>query len=475
MRSVASIGLLAAAIVTAVPGTGQQRQTGCDLQVETAPGAMSRMTQLADGETRSDVWGGVEATCGSKWLRADSASFYDQRGVLYLFENVEYRDEGRALVAERATYYQDEDWVRAEGNVVLSDTLGGSTLVGPVLEYYPMSAGRPQERMFAPGRPHLTFYREDAAGEEETPFEVDADRVHIYGDSAIAGAGRVVAVRGDLNAFGDSMDLDLGSDVLWLLGEPRVEAGETVLEGDSVLIRLEEGRVREIEAWPNASAVGSELSLAAPLLRMFVDSEEISRAVASAGDPERTGAVDSAGREPWARSMSRDYTLTADSIDIHRPGGQLERLIAVNGARAATTERLLPAGELLGTDWLEGETITGYFAPPDSTGGGEQEIELTRLEASGSARALYHIYEEREESEAPTLPGVNYVIGNMVTLFLEEGEVREARVVGPSTGVYLEPLPIATDGDSATAAADSLSGAAADTAAADTAAAGGAR
>ncbi|UCC85194.1 MAG: hypothetical protein JSW46_09875 [Gemmatimonadota bacterium] len=447
MGKLTLIGLLAGAAV-ALAGMAQQREASCNLEVETMRGARSQMTTLPDGETRNDVWGGIEATCGSKWLRADSAVFFDRRGVLYLFWNIEYEDEGRTLVAERAIYYQDEDWVRAEGDVVLTDTLGGSTLSGPVLEYYPLNANRPFERIFAPGRPHLVYHAERAAAEEAAPFEVDADRIHIYGDSAIAGQGTVVAVRGDLTAYGDSMDLDLGSDELWLLGNPSVEAEETLLEGDSILIVLEESEVREIRAWPNGSARGSELSLTAPLLRMFIDGGEISRAVASAGAAERTGAVDSAGREPWARSISQDYVLTGDSIDIERPGGRLERVVAVESARAATVDRVLPGGEPLGTDWLEGDTITGYFAaaePGDSAG----EVALSRLEASGAiARALYHIYEETEEGEVATLPGVNYVIGRIVTLWLEEGEVQNARVVGPSTGIYLEPLPLATDGDS---------------------------
>lgn len=458
MRDITLIGVFAAGALTLAGGV-QQRGSSCNLEVEALPGARSVMTTLPDGETRNDVWGGIEATCGSKWLRADSAVFYDRRGVLYLFWNIEYVEEGRTLVAERAIYYQDEDWVRAEGDVVLTDTLGGSTLSGPVLEYYPINANRQFERIFAPGRPHLVFHPGDAGPEETQPFEVDADRVHIYGDSAVAGQGSVVAVRGDLTAYGDSMDLDLGRDELWLLGSPSVEAGETLLEGDSILIVLEESQVREIQAWPNASAEGSELSLIAPLLRMFVEAEEISRAVAFAGEPERTGAVDSAGREPWAQSVSQEYVLTADSIDILRPGGQLEKVIAVDRARATTVDRLSPGGELLGTDWLEGDTITGYFAPPDSGAAGAAEVKLARLEAAGdSAKALYHIYEEAEEGEVPTLPGVNYVIGRIVTLWLEEGEVTNARVIGPALGAYLEPMPIATVGDSTGVPPDTTGG-----------------
>lgn len=454
MRSFALIGLLATAF--ALAGTTQQRQQSCNLDVQTARGARSRMTTLPDGETRNDVWGGIEATCGSKWLRADSAVFFDRRGILYLFWNIEYEDEGRTLVAERATYYQDEDWVRAEGNVVLSDTVGGSTLSGPLLEYYPVNANRPVERIFAPERPHLVFQPREAAADGSAPFEVDADRMHIYGDSAIAAQGDVVAVRGELTAYGDSMDLDLGRDQIWLLGSPSVDSEGTLLEGDSIVILLEQSRVREIQAWPNGSAQGRELSLTAPLLRMFVEAEEITRVIASAGAAERTGAVDSAGREPWARSISQDYALTADSIDILRPAGQLERVIAVERARAAAVDRLIPGSALPGTDWLEGDTITGYFAAPE-VGDSTTEARLSRLEASGdSAKALYYIYEEPVEGQPPTLPGINYVIGRIVTLWLEEGEVTNARVVGPSTGVYLEPMPIATDGDSTAVPPDTM-------------------
>lgn len=470
MQRLISFGLLAALVAYALPDRQQQRRASCDLQVTTDSTAMSRMTTLPGGEMRSDVWGGVEATCGSKWLRADSASFYDLRGILYLFGDVEYRDEGRTLVAERATYYQEEDWVRAEGQVVLIDTVAGSSLRGPLLDYYPSSEIRPVERMYAPGRPHLTFYPEEGAAAEA--FEVDADRVHIYGDSAITGAGHVVAVRGDLTAYGDSMDLDLGRDALWLLGSPRVEAQETVLDGDSILVVLEESRVREIRAWPNASARSSELTLAAPHLHLFVESDEIERVVASAGDPDRTGAVDSAGRAPWARSLSGDYELIADSIDIERPGGQLDRVVAVRQARAATLEPLVLGGELVDGDWLEGDTVIGYFAPPDTAGG--EEAQLERLKSIGSARALYYIWDQAEQGEGSSgPPGVNYVIGRQITLWLDEGEVRTAEVVGPAVGTYLEPLPLATDGDSAIAPPDSLIDAATDTTAVDSATARG--
>ena len=471
---------------TMLPGvTTAQQQRDCLLDVITAPGSESRYIRLGD-EVRFEARGGVEATCGASWVKADSADYYEGRGVLYLYGNVEYRDDRRTLVSDRATYFADEARVRAEGNVELIDRLGGSTLTGPILDYFPLTEQRGVERIFAPRRPHLTAYMDTTSGAE--PFDIDADQIHIYGESLVAAAGRVVAVRQDMTAFGDSMHLDLAGDLLWLLGEPRIEANNVELEGDTILVTLEEGSVRDLRAWPNGSAVGQDLSIAAPLLLMFVEGEDVSRLVAWPGEVQAP-PEDSAADAPRARGETQDYVLIADSIEVQRPGGVMDRVVAVGRARAEASEPAVPGDPLLGTDWIDGDTITGFFeradtagheaAAPDSalvmsqdtaadgqTGAGSViaadsaaasgEVTLRRLIASGSARALYHIFAKAEEGEAAGPPAVNYVLGNVVTIWLQNGEVEKIRVIGPSTGVYLEPLPPATNGDTIQVPPDSL-------------------
>lgn len=435
------VSLLAVACVVVFAPPQTQQREGCNLEVLSTLGSTGIRTTLPEGGLRWDIGGGVEATCGDKWMRADSVSSYQTRGVTYLFGDVEYRDDDRLVNADRATYYQIEDWVKAEGNVEVTDRSGRSRLTAPALDYYPLNASRATERIVAHDRPHLTFYADSTTGTGQ-PFEVDAERMHIYGDSLIAGEGDVVATRGDLVAYSDSMDLNRARGELWLLGEaPKVEANATLLQGDSILILLPENQVREIQSWPDASATGEELELRAPMLRLLIEGNEIVRAVASAGDSARTGAVRSESGEPWARSVSKDYALTADSIDILRPGGQLERVIAVGRARANTLTTFFPDDSLLNNDWLVGDTITGYFAAVDSSPVPSGQPELERLVAAGSAKALYHIVDEAGQAGTVERPAVNYVIGRTVTLALVGGEVRSAEVVGPSTGVYLEPLP----------------------------------
>lgn len=450
MHRLLSIGLVATAAALALPQAQERRS--CDWEIRaTTPGAVGHLVRPSLGDAHWTVGGGVEAICGEIRVTADSASYYEKRGELYVLGNVRYRDEGRTLIADRATYYEQGDWVRSQGNVKLTDLSGRSTLTGPVLDYFPASETRATDRIYAPNRPHMTFYT-DSAGASE-PFDVDADRIHIYGDSLVAAAGRVEAVRGELNAFGDSMRLDLGADEIRLLKNPRVEANDVVLEGDTILVFLEEDRVREIHAWPSGSARGRELSLAAPFLRMFVDGESVSRAVASAGDPSRTGAIDSAGRAPWARSESEEYALSADSIDILRPGGRVDKVIAVRRATAISREPVELGGGPLANDWLEGDTITGYFTASDSAAVASDETQLRRLVATGRARALYYLRKEGEGSST-NHPPLNYVIGRTVTLWVEEGEVTEAEVL-LGTGVYLEPAARRPAADTLRAAADS--------------------
>lgn len=452
MHRVLSIGLLATAAALALPQAQERRS--CDWEIRaTTPGAVGHLVRPSEGDAHWVVGGGVEALCGEMRVTADSASYYEVRGELYVMGNVRYRDEGRTLIADRATYYERGDWVRSQGNVKLTDSRGRSTLTGPVLDYFPANETRAADRIFAPNRPHMTFYP-DSAGTSE-PFDVDADRIHIYGDSLIAAAGRVEAVRGKLNAFGDSMHLDLGSDELRLLKDPRVEADDVVLEGDTIQVLLEENRVREIHSWPDGSARGRELSLAAPYLRMFVDGESVNRAVASAGDPARTGATDSAGRAPWAHSESEEYALAGDSIDILRPGGRVEKFIALRRAAAVSRKPVEAGSGPLANDWLEGDTITGYFTASDSSSASSEEAQLSRLVANGSARALYHMRQEGEESNS-NHPPLNYVIGRTVTLWLEEGEVKEAEVLA-GAGVYLEPAAPRPAADSLRAPVDSAS------------------
>ncbi|MGH7544803.1 MAG: hypothetical protein ACREKI_01315, partial [Gemmatimonadota bacterium] len=131
MPGISLLAALALGAGAAVQGPAQ----GCVLRVVTAPGTRSHYTQISPGVSRLDVGGGLEATCGDAWMRADSASYHEGREVLYLIGRVDYRDSTRTLQAQRVTYYAREERMVAEGNARVTVRASGSTLAGPVLHY----------------------------------------------------------------------------------------------------------------------------------------------------------------------------------------------------------------------------------------------------------------------------------------------------------------------------------------------------
>lgn len=389
---------LLAALALGALASAQRQEQGCVLRVVTAPGTRSHYSQTAPGVSRLDVGGGLEATCGDAWMRADSASYHEGPEILYLIGRVEYRDSTRTLQARRVTYHSAEERMVADGNVRLTARASGSTLTGPVVHYWPPTDARPTERLFAPQRSRLTLYPERSV-EERAPLEVEGDRIYLRGDSAIAVAGGARATQPDFDASADSMNVDFGANELWLLGSPQVVAEGTTLRGDTLRGELREREIERVEAWPNAHAT------------------------------------------------SEEYALHGDSIDALMPNQQLREVIAVRHAIAEAFNEVAARDSVTPKDWVSGDTIVGHFEPkmPESqraNGDASRGVELKSLVATGDARALYHV-SDRSRPHLP--PAINYVRGARVRVLFAGGEVTEARVDGPSIGVYAEPREAPSD------------------------------
>ena len=122
------------------------------------------------------------------------------------------------------TYYQNDDHLHAEGNVVAVMS-NGSTLRGPSADYYRSTPQRPMARMFAPGRPQSRSFRRTPpdAGRPPDTAHVVANQITMEGDSLVYAAGRVQITRPDLLATGDSAFMDSGHDFARLMREPMVK------------------------------------------------------------------------------------------------------------------------------------------------------------------------------------------------------------------------------------------------------------
>jgi hypothetical protein len=206
--------------------------------------------------------------------------------------------------------------------------------------------------------------------------------------------------------------------------------------------------------------------------------------------PTAVAAVPAEGRP---RAFADEFEITADSLEILVPGEQLERLFAAGRARSVSTDRdsLTVAGlpDVAQTDWLEGDTIVVTFAPPvpldpqaaavapspdapaapdtlaapdagvlptpdtvttgaaaraadkaaPDAGGSGTRIE--RIVAIASARSLYRL-PPSDPSARPGVdaPAIHYVVGDRITIIMQDGEVDRMEVEGGTTGIHLEPL-----------------------------------
>ena len=225
------------------------------------------------------------------------------------------------------------------------------------------------------------------------PYEIDADRFMIDGRRFFRAGGNVVLVRDSLRALGDSLDYDQDVGAMSVWGDASVENRGFALTGASVWVTPTVGLSEEILARDNAELVGSQVTLTAPAIRVFLDNGEVTRLIAissvppleepeldipgvTPGDAERARAiaervarVDSldAAEDSVARplAIADDFRLTGDSIDVSSPDQVLEVVTAVGSARAeaASPDSLISEDlpEFANRDWMEGETIVAQF------------------------------------------------------------------------------------------------------------------
>ena len=151
-RFLVSAGL---ALLSAPALRAQAPAQACALEYETSSGnTRTNAQRLPSGAYNFFQGGGVTYHCTGQGntLVADSAEYYGDQRVLYLIGDVHYTENRAKVDSDRMTYYQIEDRIRAEGNVTVR-TQSGTTIRGPVMDYFRQTTTRPLPRTVATGRP----------------------------------------------------------------------------------------------------------------------------------------------------------------------------------------------------------------------------------------------------------------------------------------------------------------------------------
>lgn len=423
MRYLLVLGSAAALAGTVAPA--QQVPRNCDMEFPNTPNTRAEIRQLPGGVTNTFSGGGIVARCVGQGnlLTADSAEYYEAEGRLYLVGNVRYTEPRATVTSRTMTYYQRTDHLHAEGDVfaVMSN---GSTLRGPIADYYRSTPQRPIARLVAPGRPHVTFVQRDTTGRGKAPdtTHVVANQIVMDGDSLIYASLRVEITRPDLIAKGDSAFTDTGRDFSRLIGAPSIEGkGQRpfTLTGGVIDMFSRDRQLERVVATPNGHALSRDLELVADTIDLRLEANQVQRAVA------------------WgnrrARAVSPDREIVADSIDAIMPGQKVREVRAVGNAFAdsapdsgvVTTER----------DWLSGDTIVARFdtlVAGDSAG----RPQVREIVASGGAKSYYQMKNSRGPA---TIPSVNYVRGRIIVIDFENKRVATVTVTDQASGILIEP------------------------------------
>jgi len=403
----------------------QNLPRNCDLDFVNKPGNPANIITDPSGKRITYLGGGIIAHCigQGNTLTADSAEYYEAEGRLYLVGNVHYTEPRAKVDSHTMTYYQNDDHLHAEGDVVAVQS-NGSTLRGPVADYYRSTPQRQLARMFAPGRPTVTLIQKDTTGRGRPPdtAHVIANQIVMEGDSLVYASGRVEITRPDLLATGDSAFMDSGRDFARLMRQPSVKGNGTrafTLTGGVIDVYSRNRQVERVVATPNGHALSKDLELVADSIDLRMQNNQLERAMA------------------WGKSrahaVSPEREIIADSIDAIMPGQRIREVRALRKAYAESN----PDSGVVSTqrDWMRGDTIVAHF---DSvvTADTSSKPKIREIVAEGNARSFYQM----KNSKGPqTEPTVNYVVGRIIDIMFEEGKVATVTVTEKATGVLIEP------------------------------------
>jgi hypothetical protein len=408
----------------------QNLPRNCDLDFVNKPGNPANIITDASGKRTTYLGGGIVSHCigQGNTLTADSAEYYESEGRLYLVGRVHYTEPRATVDSRTMTYYQNDDHLHAEGDVVAVQS-NGSTLRGPVADYYRSTPQRPLARMVAPGRPTVTLIQKDTSGRGRPPdtANVIANQIVMEGDSLVYASGRVQITRPDLLATGDSAFMDSGRDFARLMREPSVKGKGTrafTLTGGVIDIYSRNRQVERVVATPNGHALSKDLELVADSIDLRMLNNQMERAMAWG--------------KTRAHAVSPDREIIADSIDAIMPGQRIREVRALRKAYAESN----PDSGVVSTqrDWMSGDTIVAHFDSLATTDTSSKP-KIREIIAEGNARSFYQM---KNSKGAQTEPTVNYVVGRVIDIIFEEGKVATVTVTDKATGVLIEPAEAST-------------------------------
>lgn len=434
-------------LLIAAPTAASAQARTCDL----VQGADFSRLVNARSETVFYFRDPVRLRCtGGVTLAADSAVFNQSQNAIELVGDVVYRDSTTQLTSDWANHQGNLEQLLARGDVVLTDLRNGSVATGQELQYLRRSATRATSHSVLRGiRPRAVFRgsgeaARPAAADTAAPLEVTADRLEFIGDTLFLALGNVDLERGGTTGEADAARYYETDERLTLLGNAHVRDARYRLEGGRIDALVEGETLREVIAERNTRLISDELTVESERLHIgFVDGALDRLQAWNPAPPSSGGALPDDGPPPErALALAEGFRLRADSIDAVADSGALREVRAVHRAygerRLDSLTASLPT--LVARDWIQGDTIIGYFTSSESTVETDStEVVLDRVVVIGGSAPALSLYRTEPETDGER-GAINFMKASRIILFLTEGDVARVEAEGPVDGLYLDPV-----------------------------------
>ena len=390
-----------------------------------------RSQRLPDSSRLTFIGGGIIAHCqGEKnRIRADSAELYEASGISNLFGNVVYEEPGRMRVSsQRAVYFTKEERLFAEGNVVATQLVSGSTFRGPSIEYLrPLPGSRPSSRLIAPNRPTALLLEKDSSGKPGPPVTVSANTMVDEGDSLLFAWGDVQITRTTLLGQSDSASFDKLTERARLIRIARIVNADSTqafrLSGDTIDLYSKERRIERVVAHHKANSSSNDVVMQAEEIDLRFTDQKLDRAFAFG-----------AGR---AKATTSAQLLVADSIAVRMPAQRVRQVMAFGRAVATGTPDTLKI-KSDDRDVLRGDTVKAWFDSSETPADSSRRAKISEIHALGNASSFFQIA-SKDGPQAPA--SLNYVRGTTILVVFDSGQVRFVTVDSAASGLYQEPVP----------------------------------
>lgn len=217
-----------------------------------------RATEFIDAR-RFELVGQVTFVDTVKSLFGDRFNYYESTKIAYVEGNVRLIDSTKTLTSDNLVYDDGNSEADAKGNVVLTDAAENVLILGDAANYV-------RDTGYAKVTGNASLTKTDST---------DADTLVIYGrlfqmfddGDRFLVTDSVRVVRGEIEAFCDTLEYFQEQSIIKLENSPRVHQDRQYLTGRSVSLLMEESDVKGIHIVGNAmaaSTVDSTVSTTVP-------------------------------------------------------------------------------------------------------------------------------------------------------------------------------------------------------------------